>query len=261
MSPEPKPKRACIRQNKAGHPQKHYGKVNSSAPLKDSISINSTKSKIRDVRRVLEHSQDLPPGVRIEKERALSGYKQDLEKVIEDKKRNEIIGKYHMVRFFERKKAERVLKKARAQLAKWGETPEGEGHEDELEQLRKKVHGAEVDVKYTMYYPLTEKYVSLFPKGEDSAKSKDIAPSSKPAVWTFVEQCMASGTLDMLRDGKYGVRPDGSVKTREEFAPKTSSNGGDEKRKGTARKSQVSNGEAGDEESDGGFFEEKVDQL
>ena len=63
-------------------------------------SINALKSKIRALTRVLEHDDHLPPGVRIEKERALAGYKQDLEGVQEAKKKKALIGRYHMVRFF-----------------------------------------------------------------------------------------------------------------------------------------------------------------
>lgn len=63
-------------------------------------SVNQLKSKIRDLTRALEHSDHLPAGVRIEKERALAGYKQDVEKIHEDKRKNELIKKYHMVRFF-----------------------------------------------------------------------------------------------------------------------------------------------------------------
>lgn len=65
-----------------------------------SISVNAVKSKIRDVTRVLEHAQDLPMDVRIEKQRALVGYKQDLEKAQKTKERQRMIKKYHMVRFF-----------------------------------------------------------------------------------------------------------------------------------------------------------------
>lgn len=72
-----------------------------SAPRSSNIPpINPLKSKIRDLTRVLEHGDHLPPGVRIEKERALAGYRQELEQAQEEKRKQAIIGKYHMVRFF-----------------------------------------------------------------------------------------------------------------------------------------------------------------
>lgn len=69
-------------------------------PRSKPASVNALKGKIRDLSRLLERSRTLPADVRIEKERALAGYKADLEKRTEEKRRKDIIGKYHMVRFF-----------------------------------------------------------------------------------------------------------------------------------------------------------------
>lgn len=63
-------------------------------------SINRLKKKIRSTTRVLNHSDNLPAGVRIEKERALAGYQHDLEQAALKKQRQRMIKKYHMVRFF-----------------------------------------------------------------------------------------------------------------------------------------------------------------
>ena len=69
-------------------------------PLDSNLpSVNILKSKIRDLTRALQHS-DLPADIRVEKERALAGYEQDLETALEEKRKRELIGKYHMVRFF-----------------------------------------------------------------------------------------------------------------------------------------------------------------
>jgi hypothetical protein len=63
-------------------------------------SVNSLKSKIRDLTRSLDHNEGLPAGVRIEKERALTGYKQDLEAAEQEKRKQALITRYHRVRFF-----------------------------------------------------------------------------------------------------------------------------------------------------------------
>lgn len=82
------------------HPSKRR-KPNDFAPqATKSASVNQLKSKIRDLTRALEHSNHLPAGVRIEKERALAGYKQDVDQIHQDRRRNQTIKKYHMVRFF-----------------------------------------------------------------------------------------------------------------------------------------------------------------
>ena len=64
------------------------------------VSVSALKSKIRDISRVLEYATDLPSDIRIEKERALAGYKQDLEQAQNEKELKLMIKKYHMVRFF-----------------------------------------------------------------------------------------------------------------------------------------------------------------
>lgn len=72
-------------------------------------SINKLKSRIRDLRRLLAHTDSdpknrMPQGIRIERERELESCKHELEEKQtakrEAKFRNDIIGKYHMVRFF-----------------------------------------------------------------------------------------------------------------------------------------------------------------
>ena len=63
-------------------------------------STNALKSKVRDLTRLLDHSKDLPANVRVEKERALVGYRADLEYAQDEKRRSDMIKRYHMVRFF-----------------------------------------------------------------------------------------------------------------------------------------------------------------
>lgn len=90
----------------ARHAQSRHAKrirSNSSNPhlaQSAAAAVNPIKAKIRDVTRLLERSNNLPAGVRIEKERALAGYKQDLEQAEAEKRKQQLISKYHMVRFF-----------------------------------------------------------------------------------------------------------------------------------------------------------------
>ena len=69
-------------------------------PSRGSLSRYALKEKIRDLRRLLAHSKNLPADVRVEKERALASYEADFEKSNDGKKRNDMISRYHMVRFF-----------------------------------------------------------------------------------------------------------------------------------------------------------------
>ena len=234
----------------------------------------------------------------MEKERALAGYKQDLAAAHDEKAKQAIIKKYHMVRFFgaslpprtplprsltptnpltpppfapitERQKATRALSKLTRLLST---TPSSSPAHLALQAQR---HAAQVDLNYALYYPLHEKYTSLYPRagpGPETAEEKGEA--DRPPLWRLVEKCMVEGTLEALRDGKVGGkgrgRPGGEGRggrgggevegrgkggaKRAEKAGNRGGVGGGGGFEGTAGKVE---GGSGDEEvSDGGFFEE-----
>lgn len=94
--------------------------------------------------------------------------------------------------------------------------------------LERKIHAARVNLNYTIYYPLTEKYISLYPKSKgktsddaaadtgsesDGQNKKDQAEGEKPALWAVVEKCMEEKTLDLLREGKLNIGADGKPVT------------------------------------------------
>jgi hypothetical protein len=78
------------------------------------------------------------------------------------------------------------------------------------------VHNAEVDVNYAQFYPLMKVYSSLYPKSKkekvaesDDAMDEDTedktnrevdGPKGDLEMWKAVEQAMAEGTLDALRN-------------------------------------------------------------
>lgn len=85
-------------------------------------------------------------------------------------------------------------------------------------RLEQKIHAARINLNYTIYYPLTEKYVSLYPKekgksdekgGEAAAEPEQQNQDGKPPVWEIVEKCMEEGTLDRLREGQLNIGADG----------------------------------------------------
>lgn len=63
-------------------------------------SVNAIKKRIRDVTRRLERSDDIPANVRVDDERALTAYQQELAAADAEKSRQKMIKRYHMVRFF-----------------------------------------------------------------------------------------------------------------------------------------------------------------
>lgn len=129
-----------------------------------------------------------------------------------------------------------------------------------------KVHCAEVDLNYTLYHPLAEKYIGIFPR-QDTPKEQDHmngAPETlagpgqnKPAMWTVVEACMSNGTLEELRDGKLqmntAMRPQSRVATSKNSRRKLKEK---DRKMQVAERSGRSAANGTEDESDGGFFEE-----
>lgn len=121
------------------------------------------KKKIRDIERLLKRD-NLPANVRAENQRALKALKIDLEGTQEQLKVKKIAKKYHMVRFFERKKALRKLKQAKKAH---DEVAEKEVKKD-IKKARKVVRHCEIDFAYTVLFPKNEKYISLYPNTDNN---------------------------------------------------------------------------------------------
>jgi hypothetical protein len=85
----------------SGRAQKGAVRNKAAASLdKPKRSVNSLKTRRRDLKRLLEHAEKLPAGLRIEHERELAACKIQIDAAEEDARRSQMIKKYHMVRFF-----------------------------------------------------------------------------------------------------------------------------------------------------------------
>ncbi|KAJ5735416.1 rRNA-processing protein efg1 [Penicillium malachiteum] len=183
---------------------------------REAASVNDLKRRIRDVKRLLNKAK-LPADARVVQERALAGYEQDLADETARRDRSQMIKKYHFVRFLDRKTANKNLNSLLRR-----EKEEGLDSKQKS-RLQQKIHDARVNVNYTIYYPLTEKYLSLYPKQEkasaeagaesgseaDTKKPKQQETATRPPLWSVVEKCTAEGTLDRLREGKLNIGHDG----------------------------------------------------
>lgn len=185
--------------------------------FKKAHTVNDLKSQIRSLTRLLEHNDDLPANVRIEKERALQTARHDLAEEQRARARSDMIGRYHKIRFFDRQKATKRLKRAKRELSECVTGPTGERVE-----LEQRVADLEVDVAYAVYHPLHQPYRALFPtkrKKEDDASGddaevKDAERQGDSEMWQKVKLCMADGTLDALRNGKLTSTPDAAAEAR-----------------------------------------------
>ncbi|GEQ67284.1 hypothetical protein JCM33374_g948 [Metschnikowia sp. JCM 33374] len=126
------------------------------------------KKKIKTIEHLLA-KDDLPADIRIEKERALKALKVDLKKRLFDLRTQKRAKKYHMVRFFERKKAIRKLKQAQNAF----DEATDEGVKKTIKKARKVLKHCQIDVAYNIMYPKSLKYISLYPTGPSAAEVED----------------------------------------------------------------------------------------
>ncbi|POS80128.1 hypothetical protein DHEL01_v201464 [Diaporthe helianthi] len=158
------------------------------------VSLHEVKRRARNIERRFAKGDDLPADVQQKLERELAQCKAQIDEILHKKKRHDMISKYHKVRFFERKKAERLRKKLQKQA---------EERTDPEEEVRiaADLHIADVDYHYTRYFPFLERYESLYTAPEDSkddeAGDKPAAlralHSERPPMWKVVEEAMRHG--------------------------------------------------------------------
>ncbi|RKF71207.1 rRNA-processing protein efg1 [Golovinomyces cichoracearum] len=238
-------------------------------------SINAIKKRLRDVNRRLERSDKISAEIRAQDERAREAYQQELAVAEAEKRRQRMIKKYHMVKFFERQKASRKVKKIRKLIVSADST-------EAVQNFNEQLHEAEVDLNYTLYHPLGEVYISLYPKETTSEKEDhdQNAARKKPTIWYEIEEAMVNGTLERIRN-RISIRPinPSTIFNKKQVNKKLEENSGsanstDEQNNGIKHKdsrkkvrnkvnSTPKNGLCDEtqtlsdveEESDGGFFE------
>lgn len=157
------------------------------------------KASIRQTKRLLA-KDTLAPGTRIEAERRLIALEQDLEKLGQFKLEKSRAAKYHGVKFFERQKLTRKVKKVKRQLDILRRRAEGEDvgsdqdsdNDDESShtsaneaQLQQRLTTYRQLLHYVLQYPSDVKYVALFPEGIAEPKLPTNAESDKTVQRAF----------------------------------------------------------------------------
>lgn len=222
----------------------HKPRDNTDAPVGQ--SLNEIKKRARDIERRFARGDQLPADVQRNLERELAHCKSQVEDLQHKKKRNEMISKYHKVRFFgmstqqetyrlyvygckhmrpanrrgayvcvrayaERQKAERLRKQLKKRLEKAADDPE------EKTNIEKELHIADVDWYYTRYFPFMEPYISLYPKTKEESDDEPIAKralhAERPPVWKEIEEAAEEGqkALEAIQER----RPEKTDSTKE----------------------------------------------
>ncbi|KIE03001.1 rRNA-processing protein EFG1, partial [Metarhizium majus ARSEF 297] len=191
--------------------QKQYGTGKQKAK---EGSLEYSRKRARNIERLLHRKKDLPANVQNDLQRELESHKSTVSDKSFLKRRSAMIAKYHMVRFFERKKASRLVKQIKRKIE---QNPSTEDSDD----LKRQLHIAEVDEAYTIYHPHLDPYISLYgnsksegnDKGEDAAEddsetkqtraaAKAALDAKRPPMWSVVEKTMEEGleALKQLRE-------------------------------------------------------------
>ncbi|QLQ77803.1 hypothetical protein HG537_0A00500 [Torulaspora globosa] len=146
---------------------------------------NKIKKRIRDLERLLTRKRDsLPDTIIVEKERTLEALRLELENAQLRTRIRRNAKKYHMVRFFERKKALRRYKQALKAVE------ESEGDQKCKEDLVQK----SIDLCYVVNFPKAEKYIALYPTNDgDTASIK--TEGKRTAFRDLVAKQLKEGTL------------------------------------------------------------------
>ncbi|AET39777.1 Efg1p Ecym_4765 [Eremothecium cymbalariae DBVPG len=219
--------------------------------------VNKIKKQIRNVERLLARKKDtLPATVIIEKERTLEALKLELNTAELRTVAKKNAKKYHMVRFFERKKATRRYKQA---LQNVKQEPGNSQRVDEL-------HQRELELCYVVNFPKTTKYIALYPTVEESSNSEstDETAEKRKAFLEVVAEQFENGTLpvpleDILKGKKLNKESAGIAlaESEEEEEEEEEEEDYNQKTAGTESKNLSTvrhNGDKDDNDSDD-FFE------
>ncbi|SPQ22361.1 3813dcfe-cf73-4d13-8564-9e9d4aa4a947 [Thermothielavioides terrestris] len=246
----------------------------------DKPSLSAIKKRARAIERLLARDNlNIPANKQNELERELAAHKQRIEDARAKKERNKMIKKYHMVRFFERKKATRFAKQLEKKLAQATDP-------DEIAQLKADLHVAQVDIDYARYFPFLEPYVSLYAgaasgEKDETGKAAQYLRGPRPPMWAVIEKTREEGqaALEKLQNRQPGKSADDArqpVESRKAVkalpakktkAAETKAKGPRQLRheqstksrpSGTKGEARKTNGGAdrSEESDDGGFFEE-----
>ncbi|KAK4237409.1 hypothetical protein C8A03DRAFT_34656 [Achaetomium macrosporum] len=240
----------------------------------DHDSLNAIKKRARAIERLLARDNlKIPANKQNELERELAAHKQRIEDARAKKERSKMIQRYHMVRFFERKKAMRFVKQLEKKLAQ-ATDPE------EVAQLKADLHVAQVDIDYARYFPFMEPYISLY-AGASSGEKDEASTAAwarylrtpRPPMWAVIEKTREEGqaALEKLqnrqpqRSRESSQQPAARSVTDKSLPvqkakglpqPKVKASKDPRPSRAEGEDGRSSNHESSDESDGGGFFEE-----
>ncbi|EJT97003.1 hypothetical protein DACRYDRAFT_112332 [Dacryopinax primogenitus] len=159
--------------------------------------ISKLKSSLRQVKRLLL-KPNLDAALKRDTQRRAHALDQELQTALKGQREREMVQRYRMVRFFERRKVERALGRAERELGELDGRGMGEAGKEgkERRRLEKEVRERRVDLGYIIHYPKSKKYVSLL-KETTAEASKE-----REEVRAWVRREMDGGRMGVPRLGE-----------------------------------------------------------
>ncbi|PWN51364.1 hypothetical protein IE53DRAFT_386266 [Violaceomyces palustris] len=213
------------------------------------------KASIRQTKRLLA-KENLAPGVKIEAERRLATLTQDLEKQERANVEKNRASKYHKIKFFERQKLIRRIRKIQRSLRDREQGKEEvDGELGTTEELEKRLFDFRALLHYVLTYPADLRYVALFasntsepvaPLSTDGDKSRSKAAEVLEKVRKGMKEGRLSNTpeVDLEKGERSGSHGEGVEKKRKSDSLKEKEGGVN------AKKSRKEGAEESGSESD-----------
>eukprot|EP01028_Stygiella_incarcerata_P000657 TRINITY_DN1098_c0_g2_i1.p1 TRINITY_DN1098_c0_g2~~TRINITY_DN1098_c0_g2_i1.p1 ORF type:complete len:258 (-),score=95.96 TRINITY_DN1098_c0_g2_i1:76-849(-) len=200
------------------------------------MGLSKLKSAIRSIKRFLE-KKDVDEKLRVEKEKVLKDLSSQLPLAQGRFREKKLSTKYHKVKFFEKKKVVRDLKRLRKKL-----------EEGDDETVVKQIREKEDQYLYIIHFPASRRYVSLFGKERDDLDEEEACrvrrekkrESSRAMVREIVDRMKSEGQLKC--DGR-GLLEDPVYLRKGEDGEDEKQEGGEERgKKGERRASKIAKG-------------------
>ncbi|KIY69795.1 hypothetical protein CYLTODRAFT_348802 [Cylindrobasidium torrendii FP15055 ss-10] len=163
--------------------------------------VSKIKASLRQTQRLLA-KDTLTPDVRVKTERRLKGLQDELAEAELRNKEKTLSTRYHAVKFFERQKAARKIKKLQKKL----DSASSKGKQKYTDEL----FSARVDLNYILNYPRLKKYISLFPPETSEPKpqpSSSATDTQRDEMRAQIRKRMQDGELTMEPEKEMSERP------------------------------------------------------
>ncbi|KAG0605549.1 hypothetical protein M758_9G067600 [Ceratodon purpureus] len=135
---------------------------------KKKSKLVSTKNQIRSIERLLK--KELPAAVKEAQQKRLEELKLQSDSHVRAELERKMALRYRRVKFFERRKIERRIRRLEKQQRALLENL-SEDHTTQLETVADQLHQLKEDLEYIRFFPKTEKYISLY-MGKDDPEVK-----------------------------------------------------------------------------------------